>query len=95
MHCSVVFQLEMTEIFCDLLFLLRTLSYVLFLPLSLSFLLSGVKFLRPDTLVTTSVDQRINVWQLVGSSSKKPLRLVSSHFHDVADTAALQLYHTK
>ena len=60
-----------------------------------TFSFSGVKFLHPDTLVTTSVDQRINVWQLVGSSSEKPLRLVSSHFHDVADTAALQLYHSK
>jgi len=55
----------------------------------------GVKFLHPNTLVTTSVDQRINTWQSIGSSSEKSRRLASSHFHDVADTAALQLFHTQ
>lgn len=90
--CSVFFQFRKSVTSHEIV-LLHILSFV---PLLTTFsFFSGVKFLRPDTLVTTSVDQRINVWQLVGSSSEKPLRLVSSHFHDVTDTAALQLYHTK
>lgn len=58
--------------------------------------ITGVKFLDQNTLVTTSIDQRIGMWQIVATPSQgSSLRLVSSFTHDVADVSSLELYHTR
>ena len=48
----------------------------------------GVQFLEDNLLVTTSVDQRLNVWRY--DPVKSTVRLTSSLTHDVADAADLK-----
>jgi WD40 repeat protein len=70
--------------------------------------ITGVSFLSPSVVVTTSVDQRLSVWRMRESgntdtagalttlgSSQQAVRLdhVYSHTHDVADVSSLSLYH--
>ena len=46
-------------------------------------------FLKANLLVTTSVDQRLCLWNY--DSGEAMLRLVSSFTHDVADVASMEL----
>ena len=48
-----------------------------------------MKFLKKDVLVTTSIDQRLNVWS--HDSAASTLKLTSSLTHDVADVTSLQV----
>lgn len=52
-------------------------------------LFTGVQFLNGDALVTTSVDQRLNVWSYDPQAAT--LKLTSSFAHDVADATSLQV----
>lgn len=45
-----------------------------------------------DLVMTTSSDQRLNVWRV---SLESGMELVSSHVHDVADPSSLTAYNTK
>ena len=51
---------------------------------------AGVQFLSPTAVLTTSVDQRLNVWEIANMS----LVLVWGTVHDVADTAAMKVLRT-
>ena len=46
----------------------------------------GVQFIQSNRLLTTSVDQRINLWIIDSSNS---LILTSTYIHDVADVSSL------
>ena len=50
---------------------------------------AGVKFLKVDLLVTTSVDQRLSLWSY--DSGEAMLKLASSFTHDVADVASMEV----
>ena len=49
----------------------------------------GVKFLKSNLLVTTSIDQRLNLWSY--DPMEATIKLASSFTHDVADVASLQV----
>ncbi|KAK9710055.1 WD repeat-containing protein 6 [Basidiobolus ranarum] len=50
--------------------------------------LQAVKLLNMDTVITTSTDQRINIWKI-----QKDLVLQQSLFVDVADPSAMDVFH--
>ena len=52
---------------------------------------AGVEWLCAGVVVSTSIDQRLNVWR-VGPPS---LTLCSSLTHDVADVAALKVHSSR
>ena len=54
------------------------------------FYLIGVQFLSPTAVLTTSIDQRLNVWEITNRS----LAFVWGMVHDIADTAALKVLQT-
>ena len=49
----------------------------------------GVLFLNESLLVTTSIDQRLNMWSY--DSGTPTLKLTSSVTHDVADVASMKV----
>ena len=49
---------------------------------------TGVQFLEDNLLVTTSVDQRLNIWHY--DPVKSTVKLTFSFTHDVADAANLK-----
>ena len=49
--------------------------------------------MKSDLLVTTSIDQRLNVWSY--DSVARSLKLSSSFTHDVADVASLQVLNNR
>ena len=49
-------------------------------------------------MITTAVDQRLNVWQVDREEEEEgngALKLMSSHTHDVADPSSLRAYSTR
>lgn len=49
----------------------------------------GISFVGEDLVMSSSIDQRLNVWKFAGS---KEVELVSSSTHDVADASSLLTY---
>ena len=64
---------------------------------------SGVRFINPDVLVTTSIDQRMVVWQIVDRPSPDAtpdggipsLKRLACLPHSVADVSSLRVYHSR
>ena len=54
------------------------------------FCIIRVQFLSPTVVLTTSIDQRLNVWEITNGS----LAFVWGMVHDIADTAALKVLQT-
>ena len=53
----------------------------------------GVCFAGEGVVMTTSTDQRLNVWKVSGEGGG--IELLSSHAHDVADPSSLAVYNTR
>lgn len=53
---------------------------------------TGVCFAGKDLVMTTSIDQRLNVWKV---NEEGGIELSSSHTHDVADPSSLATYSTR
>lgn len=47
--------------------------------------------MKANLLVTTSVDQRLNLWSYESGVKETMLKLTSSFTHDVADVASTEL----
>ena len=55
-------------------------------------MLLGACFTADGLVMTTSLDQRLNIWKL---AREEGIQLVSSQTHDVADCVSLAAYNTR
>lgn len=52
----------------------------------------GGCFIGEGLAMTTSIDQRLNIWKF---AREEGLKLVSSHTHNIADPTSLAAYNTR
>ena len=53
---------------------------------------TGVGFIGESEVVSTAIDQRLNVWQV---HEEDGIQLLASTTHDVADPTSLGVFNTK
>ena len=54
---------------------------------------AGVCFVTSELLISTSIDQRLNMWRV--DAEEKTLKLVHSRTHDVADSSSLLVHSSR
>lgn len=52
----------------------------------------GISFVGEDLVMSSSIDQRLNVWKF---ARDQDVELVCAHTHDVADASSLLVYANK